>query len=587
MAAGDGAVKVLDLGLAKIQEEEARDITDSGQLMGTVDYMAPEQGTDIRHVDARTDIYSLGCTLYHLLAGEPPYGKRSVREVFFAHVSAPVPSLRDTRLEVPNALSDLVQKMMAKEPDDRPQSMLEVADALQEFESSDCWIAEAEEDTSTSEPEMKSSAPRNPQDSGARRKPPMIAIAAGGAAAFLILLGILISIKTPKGTIEITVDQPDAQVTVDGEVVTLRSPNGAEPTTVRIAEGGHTLIVSKGGFKTHTKSFTLASGDREVFEVQLVPLKIEQDAPTPRPQPTTVDSTSGGGWRKLLPEVDLERDVVFGSWSWNDQKQLMVEYDKDFPKLMLPFALQGSYEVEVQFRRVSGDDDVYLILPVAGRQAVVHTYAWSEWLGLGGFETVIKDATHPARTEMQWESGRDYTLGAKVIVDDDAVQITLLVDGEICLDWRGQVNDFCNPERSMTMPRGDVLGLATRKTKVVFANVRVRELQGEQPQSPSSDALSDEAKDNRVMSPEDEQQDVGPPAFGQLVKSIDLGGVAIWSVAFSPGGETLVANRGRRGNTLEYPGLQTDRSPHDWQSVQSRLCAWRFCCCYITWPPFS
>jgi serine/threonine protein kinase len=295
MLAADGSIKVLDLGLAKIQEQEARDITNSGQLMGTVDYMAPEQGTDSHQVDHRADIYSLGCTLFHLLAGQPPYGKRSVREVFFAHISAPVPSLLDARPEAPPTLDALIQKMMAKQPADRPQTMEEVATALREFESSECWPVETEEEEAlelapatpivaagtAAEPDSdRSVAPVKPQASGGKRRPPTIAMAAGGAAAFLLLLGILITIRTPNGTIEIEVDQPGAQVAVDGEVVMLTSPGEPEPIEVKAAKGGHMLVVSKGGFKTHTESFTIASGDRRVFEVRLVPSEEEVDRRT-------------------------------------------------------------------------------------------------------------------------------------------------------------------------------------------------------------------------------------------------------------------------------------------------------------------
>ena len=76
LATKDGVVKVLDLGLALLHEGDAaaaRDLTNTGQVMGTLDYMAPEQADDTHAVDIRADIYSLGCTLYSLLAGQPPF----------------------------------------------------------------------------------------------------------------------------------------------------------------------------------------------------------------------------------------------------------------------------------------------------------------------------------------------------------------------------------------------------------------------------------------------------------------------------------------------------------------------------------
>ncbi len=95
-----GVVKVLDMGLARIEDAVggADDgLTQSGQMMGTLDYMAPEQAFDTHHADARSDIYSLGCTLYCLICGRPPYVGESLPQKIIAHHEHPVPSLRTAR----------------------------------------------------------------------------------------------------------------------------------------------------------------------------------------------------------------------------------------------------------------------------------------------------------------------------------------------------------------------------------------------------------------------------------------------------------------------------------------------------------
>jgi len=133
-----GTVRVLDLGLARVVEAAnplgrtvASRLTESGMYMGSVDYTAPEQAEDSRQADHRADIYSLGCTLYYLLAGREPFVAKTVLKRLFAHQEHAAPSLRAARPEVLPALEAAYQKMMAKLPDDRPGTMTEVISLLE------------------------------------------------------------------------------------------------------------------------------------------------------------------------------------------------------------------------------------------------------------------------------------------------------------------------------------------------------------------------------------------------------------------------------------------------------------------------
>ncbi len=141
MLARNGLVKVLDLGLARSLGDAplTEKLTATGLIIGTADYIAPEQWEAARTADIRADIYSLGCTLYHLLAGTPPFGDArysSWLKKMRAHVEAPVPPIQQYRPEVPGELAAVLDRMLAKNPAERFATPAAVAAALQPFTTS-------------------------------------------------------------------------------------------------------------------------------------------------------------------------------------------------------------------------------------------------------------------------------------------------------------------------------------------------------------------------------------------------------------------------------------------------------------------
>jgi len=138
MLSPSGQVKVLDLGLARFLNEPARGsrITSHGQFLGTLDYVAPEQCDDSHAVDIRADIYSLGCTLYHLLVGQPLFGApayESPWQKMKAHAEVPVPPIRERRPEVPEPLAAVLGRMLAKDRNRRYARPGDIVAALQPF----------------------------------------------------------------------------------------------------------------------------------------------------------------------------------------------------------------------------------------------------------------------------------------------------------------------------------------------------------------------------------------------------------------------------------------------------------------------
>ena len=128
-----GTVKILDLGLALGDDDNDASITreHDEKVLGTADYLAPEQARDSHLADRRSDIYALGCTLFYLLVGRAPFAKGSLGERVRAHMNEPPPNLLEIRPEVPAEIAELYFRMMAKDPNGRPQTAQEVADTLE------------------------------------------------------------------------------------------------------------------------------------------------------------------------------------------------------------------------------------------------------------------------------------------------------------------------------------------------------------------------------------------------------------------------------------------------------------------------
>jgi serine/threonine protein kinase/WD40 repeat protein len=266
MRARDGTVKILDFGLARLAAEAgtpATGVTGQGTLLGTVDYLAPEQADDARQADIRSDIYSLGCTLYHLLSGRPPFPKGSVVQKIMAHTERQPASLKELRPDLPTGLVRVVQQMMAKSPDDRYQTPDEVCDALAPFAGQTVVIDPTPRGTKRP---AKGKAP-----GGARRRRWSVV----AAALLLALVGIGVGaavyrIQTDNGELVITTDNPDVEVVIKQNGKLVRILDTKTNKEVKLDSGLYDLEL-KGNpeeLKLSLDRVTIRRGDTVVATVE-------------------------------------------------------------------------------------------------------------------------------------------------------------------------------------------------------------------------------------------------------------------------------------------------------------------------------
>lgn len=383
-----GTVKILDMGLARIEEAVGSSdatanegLTQSGQVMGTLDYMPPEQALDTSTVDVRADIYSLGCTLHYLLIGRPPYSGDTVGKKIVAHRENPIPSLGELRGDVPQQLDAVFQKMLAKKPEDRQQSMAEVIARLQacvlpqgsmlaapSFPPSSASYAETmdlkQEETAPPAPlsspldelfagesiqisERLIAPSRRYRRRWTKQQKILMASVAGGVVFVFLLLGVILTMRTSEGTLVVEISEPDATVQVlneQGKVLIER--NGQKGTlSVGVDPGKRRLRVEKDGFAVFAKEFTIVAGEKETITAKLEP-KPEIAAaqpvlpPSTTPLPAEPPPASPGKPVEASPAVEEGFVSLFDGETLNGWQGWTDRYSVHDGKIVVDFGTQ-------------------------------------------------------------------------------------------------------------------------------------------------------------------------------------------------------------------------------------------------------
>jgi hypothetical protein len=363
-----GKVKILDFGLARFARETGQQaqLTAAGVVMGTPDFIAPEQATDPRKADIRADIYSLGCTLYYLLTAQVPFPEGTALQKVMAHLEDSPRSVHSFRNDVPPELARVLGRMLAKDPAKRFATPAEVVRALVPFVRRSA-PTEPEQalpaaGASTARPGKKVSV-EFAEPSATEVSPPPVATRKKGrrekqgkrrwkgallaALAAIVLLGAGLSavavyrIRTDKGEVVIKSEDPDIKVIVSqgGRTITILDGKTDQSVTLRSGTYEVALEAAPRGLQLSADTFTLKRGDREIVEVRRVP----PGNPLPRPGPGEATASAAGPPPGPTGELAIDADDPTVRLVFRQQGRIVKEPTREH-LLQLP---PGTYEVSL------------------------------------------------------------------------------------------------------------------------------------------------------------------------------------------------------------------------------------------------
>jgi hypothetical protein len=244
-------MKVLDFGVARvIGIGPQRNPDERVPVVGTPQYIAPEQFTPRAQVDARADLYSLGCVMYRSLTGKVPFSAETPLAILAMHAHEPVvpPRVRRPDLDIPLSVEGIVMRALEKDPARRFADMAEMGEA----------ITRARFGSTAAQPVPPPQfRMRDPVVLRARRRRRLLLGALVASAVFAVTAAVMVARALMPGRVDVVVSPADAQVVIDGEPA---SPGGA--VTVKLPRGPHRLVASRAGYVPAEQSLVVAPGER-------------------------------------------------------------------------------------------------------------------------------------------------------------------------------------------------------------------------------------------------------------------------------------------------------------------------------------
>jgi serine/threonine protein kinase len=415
-----GTVKILDFGLARLASPSESDapaaagLTVEGVTLGTPDYIAPEQARDSRRADIRSDIYSLGCTLYFLLTGSVPYPTGTIVEKVLAHCTGDPASVRSFRSDLPDALVDIIERMMARDPAARFQTPAEVAAALKPF----------------SQPGTAGSNPitSNPLPEESTR------LATDATR-------VDFSSKSSAGGISFRAASMPAWKQWQWQVVALG---------LAVCIG--LLAIPFNGINRNRQS----DADQNLI--------VTHSGPS-----TPSSSTSGEGtWIDLIAKIKPNDENSVGTWR-QKSGELTVNAEES-ARIALPYTPPVEYDLDIEFTRHTGTLSIAVIFAAGSGLATFELDAWGRHLG--GIQLIdgrnLQQQTTGA-VQLPLNNGQRYRLRMQVRRD----RVVATLDGRTLTTYVGNGSNL-QPLELWRLPGNAPLGVGAYTADTTFHTIRIR-----------------------------------------------------------------------------------------------------------------
>jgi tRNA A-37 threonylcarbamoyl transferase component Bud32 len=463
----DGNLKLLDFGLGRVEQDGDRaSLSTTGDFLGTVDYVSPEQALKFHDADVRSDIYSLGCTFFFALVGHPPFPHGNAVQKLADHRDTPPPEFHKLRPEIPQSLSNLVNRMLAKSPDQRFQKPEDILTALDDAERQVVAIRTGQ---------IK------------RRRWTTFLLAA--AFVFMVATVIVYRIQTDFGEVEITGSHAHLRVRVQDRGRTVRILDRSGEAVVRLPTGSYQLTLLDGDseWELVNDEIILRRDSKEFIRVRRrAASTIATDKATPgipigatvregtrtEPPAPTAPRLERNRWYDLLEHVDVRQHTVKGPWR-KTSSGLQTDPER-FSRIAIPFIPTGSYEFQARFSRDEGSGEINFTIPVAGRCCQFTLDQETNWPSLD----FVRGSSLRSVREFRITNHREYELRVVVTAQGDRAAVRIELDQQPCLAWTGAVGELDHTDFNWWIPENS-LSFGVHNSDAVLKQFEIRLLDGD------------------------------------------------------------------------------------------------------------